>query len=80
MELNFEIPYNNLAHLQCESVGVGFIRPETTGVINVAPTIGNSYAFKLAHLQCESVGVGFIRPAGLINQAPTILNREDRNL
>ena len=57
----------NLAHLQCEPVGVGFIRPETTGVINVAPTM---------------VGVRFIEPAGLtclcegrqVNQAPTIGN------
>ncbi len=38
----------NLAHPQCKFVGVGFIRPALTGVINVAPTKkGNFYTMNI---------------------------------
>ncbi len=52
------LPYlkeKNLMHLRGEPVGVRFIKPETTGVINVAPTIDKNYLTKIIVLERERI-------------------------
>ncbi len=52
------LPYlkeKNLMHLQSESVGVRFIEPETTGVINVAPTIDKNYLIRVITMEKERI-------------------------
>ena len=43
--IRFYLLLRQLAYLRCEPVGVGFIRP--AGLMNQAPTKGNSYTLKL---------------------------------